>query len=305
MSFISYSQNFEDVMLWRALKHVQKGFYIDVGAAWPDEHSVTKAFYLNGWRGINIEPNPKFHQLLKHQRPDDLNLKIAVGDHEGSVMMSIINDTGLSTVSAAIAGVHKDSGWQLEAEEVTLTTLASICHQNVKQSQDIHFLKVDVEGLEEAVLRGNDWSTYRPWIVLVEATLPMSQIESYEEWEPILINAGYAFAYADGLNRFYVANEHAELLDCFKYPPNVFDGFLLNSQQEAEAKAQLAEAKAQLAEAKAQQAEAKAQQAIDQAQQAQVQAQTLAAQLESTYNSRSWRLTAPLRQLMNSLRSFK
>jgi FkbM family methyltransferase len=302
MSFISYAQNFEDVMLWRALKHVQKGFYIDVGAAWPDEHSVTKAFYLNGWRGINIEPNPKFHQLLKHQRPEDLNLKIAVGDHEGSVMMSIIDDTGLSTVSAAIAGVHKDAGWQLEAEEVTLTTLASICHQNLKPGQDIHFLKVDVEGLEEAALRGNDWSTYRPWIVLVEATLPMSQIESYEEWEPILIKARYAFAYADGLNRFYVANEHAELLDFFKYPPNFFDSFLLNSQQEAEAKARQAEAQARQAEAKAQQAEAKAQQAEAKAQQAEIKAQLAESstqqhlrQLHRIYASRSWRFTAPLR----------
>lgn len=59
------------------------------------------------------------------------------------------------------------------------------------------------------------------------------------------------------------------------------------------------------AEAKAHQAEAKAQQAIDQAQQAQSQAQTIAAQLESIYTSRSWRLTAPLRQLVNILRSFK
>jgi FkbM family methyltransferase len=330
MSFISYAQNFEDVMLWRALKHVQKGFYIDVGAAWPDEHSVTKAFYLSGWRGINIEPNPKFHQLLKHQRPEDLNLKIAVGDHEGSVMMSIINDTGLSTVSAAIAGVHKDSGWQLEVEEVALTTLASISQQNVKQGQDIHFLKVDVEGLEEAALRGNDWTTYRPWIVLVEATLPMTQIESFQEWEPILINGGYAFAYADGLNRFYVANEHAELLDSFKYPPNVFDSFLLNSQQEAEAKAQQAEAKAQQAEAKAQQAKAKVVEAqvlanshiqTIQDQDAELAAVRqelhdvhqsnhhhwqLAEQrqqiIDALHSSKSWRITAPMRWPVHQVR---
>ena len=32
MSFISYAQNFEDVMLWRALKHISEGFYIDIGA---------------------------------------------------------------------------------------------------------------------------------------------------------------------------------------------------------------------------------------------------------------------------------
>ncbi len=33
--FISHAQNFEDVILWRALKHVQNGFYIDVGAQDP------------------------------------------------------------------------------------------------------------------------------------------------------------------------------------------------------------------------------------------------------------------------------
>jgi hypothetical protein len=45
MSFISYAQNLEDVMLYRALKHVECGFYIDVGAQHPVIDSVTKAFY--------------------------------------------------------------------------------------------------------------------------------------------------------------------------------------------------------------------------------------------------------------------
>ena len=56
MSIVSYSQNFEDVMLWRALKDVENGFYIDVGANHPAIDSVTKLFYENGWSGINIEP---------------------------------------------------------------------------------------------------------------------------------------------------------------------------------------------------------------------------------------------------------
>jgi FkbM family methyltransferase len=326
MSFISYAQNFEDVMLWRALKHVQKGFYIDVGAWSPNIDSVTRLFYENNWRGINVEPNPEFHAQYGIKRPEDINLKVAVGDREGCVLINFMSNPGLSTAVDQFAKQHESAGWTIDKQEVSMTTLAAICKQHIKENQDIHFLKVDVEGLEEAALRGNDWTTYRPWIVLVEATLPMTQVESYQEWESILINAGYAFAYADGLNRFYVANQHAELLDSFRYPPNVFDSFVLNSQQEAEAKAQQAEVKvqqaevkvqkaeakaqqaevkAQKAEAKAQQAEAEAQQAIDQAQQAQVQAQTIAAQLKSTYTSRSWRLTAPLRQLMNLLRSFK
>ena len=44
MPFVSHAQNFEDVMLWRALGDVKQGFYVDVGAADPVDMSVTKAF---------------------------------------------------------------------------------------------------------------------------------------------------------------------------------------------------------------------------------------------------------------------
>jgi len=66
MTFISYAQNYEDVMLWRALKHVERGFYIDVGACSPDQHSVTRAFYEKGWHGINVEPNPESMRNCAH-----------------------------------------------------------------------------------------------------------------------------------------------------------------------------------------------------------------------------------------------
>ncbi len=40
MTFISYAQNFEDVILRRALQGVDKGFYMDVEAWLPDQDSV-------------------------------------------------------------------------------------------------------------------------------------------------------------------------------------------------------------------------------------------------------------------------
>lgn len=49
MSFVSYAQNFEDVMLWRALKNVPDGFYIDIGAQDPVKCSVSLGFHLRGW----------------------------------------------------------------------------------------------------------------------------------------------------------------------------------------------------------------------------------------------------------------
>ena len=63
---ISYGQNHEDVVLWRALRNVDptEGFWIDVGAADPELESVTKHFLGAGWRGVNIEPLPdRFRRL--------------------------------------------------------------------------------------------------------------------------------------------------------------------------------------------------------------------------------------------------
>ena len=43
MPFISFAQNLEDVVLYRALKGITHGFYVDVGANSPDEQSVTSS----------------------------------------------------------------------------------------------------------------------------------------------------------------------------------------------------------------------------------------------------------------------
>jgi len=296
-------------MLWRALKHVEQGFYIDVGAWSPDLDSVTKSFYERGWRGINIEPNPQFNRQLKNRRPDDKNLQIAVGDRDGVATMNFLGNPGLSTLNDTIAKKYQEEGWELDRQKVQLTTLLVIWQQYVPAGQEVHFLKIDVEGFEREVIHGNDWVGNRPWIVVVEATLPMSQVESYEFWEPILLAANYCFAYADGLNRFYVAEEHQELLSAFKYPPNVFDEFLLSREQEtlnsaaqSEARAQQAESSAAQSEARAQQAEssaakaeARAQQAESSAAKAEARAQQAEVYIAALHSSTSWRITKPLR----------
>ena len=87
MTLLSYSQNFEDVLLWRALRDVPAGFYIDVGANDPELHSVTKLFYDAGWHGINIEPMPSYLQPFLDQRPRDINLSCAAGAAAGEITL--------------------------------------------------------------------------------------------------------------------------------------------------------------------------------------------------------------------------
>jgi len=228
MSFVSYAQNFEDVMLWRALKHVEEGFYVDVGAQHPVIDSVSKAFYERGWRGIHIEPVPQYAELLRKDRTDETVLQVALGDAEGTHELNVIADTGLSTFVGAYAERHQvEKGYAHQRIQVPVLTLKSALQSLA--GKDVHWLKIDVEGFEEKVLRGWDSQSVRPWIIVVEATIPNSPEIDYANWEPILTGAEYQFVYFDGLNRFYVAKEHAELAEAFSCPPNFFDDVALTA----------------------------------------------------------------------------
>src|SRR5271163_2168303 len=219
MSFISYAQNLEDVMLYRALREVKEGFYIDVGAQDPTIDSVTKAFYERGWRGINIEPNEEYFRKLQHDRPHDVNLQSAVGRETGVISLYEVAHTGLSTESAVYARRHEEAGYEVHLRSnVPCTTLDRICID--RDVQTVHFLKIDVEGSERAVLEGFSFEKVRPWIVVLESTEPRFNREVSAEWEDLLLAGHYQFVYFDGLNRFYVAEEHADLAKHFSCPPN-------------------------------------------------------------------------------------
>lgn len=306
---ISYSQNFEDIMLWRALKSVEKGFYIDVGAFSPDADSVTRLFYEKGWTGINIEPNPLFLNSLKDRRPRDLNLPFAVSETSGFKEFHISENPGLSTLSDSVASEHRQKlNLAFKKINVEVISLVDVWNRYISINSPVHFLKVDVEGSELAVLRGNDWRCNRPWIVVVEATYPMSPVECYQMWEHILLDADYLFAYADGLNRFYVSREHSHLLETFKYPPNVFDNFILSSQKHLSLKLNVLERnfeeeseRARNAETAVKEMQNRLERETDRARNAEARNQILEDQIQRMLNSRSWKLTKPLR-FLNSQR---
>ena len=90
----------------------------------------------------------------------------------------------------------------------------------------VDFLKVDVEGFEREVLAGADWSSFRPRVVVMEATVPKSDEPAHEAWEPMLLEVGYRFAMFDGLNRFYAHADEPALVQTLAIPANVFDDFV-------------------------------------------------------------------------------
>ena len=207
---ISYAQVYEDVILCRALQHVSEGFYIDVGGFHPDRDSVTKHFYENGWHGVNVEPGPNYFPQFVTLRPRDINLQVAVSDHAGEAVFYEMDQ--VSTLEARYVDRHRE--YLTGQYTVPLVTLEQICEQHAPD--EIHFLKIDVEGHEAAVLRGANFNRYRPWVMVIEAKEPNRvDISTHHEWEDLVLQAGYSLAYADVLNRYYVAKEHKNLLQYF------------------------------------------------------------------------------------------
>lgn len=193
---VSYAEKMEDIILYRFLHGIQEGFYIDVGCSHPDLSSVTKLFYLLGWRGINIDARKEMIDLYSGRRARDINLCIGISDRNGT--LDFYEDQESSTVDVADArrrGLCKTG-------ELKVATLTNVLDK-LALPQDIHFLKIDVEKHEKAVLSGINFSKYRPWVLAIEATLPKTMVPCFEEWEYILTDNGYACLKSDGLNRYY------------------------------------------------------------------------------------------------------
>ena len=205
-------------MLERVFAGKNDGFYIDIGAAHPQQDSVTCHFYDKGWTGINVEPQVGYVKALEKARPRDTNLCLGVGARVGDARFYQTSALYLSTCDpdSSVLAEHEH-----EVRTISITTLAELCRKHVKRPID--FLKIDVEGWEKDVLRSGDWQAFRPVIVVVEATRPNSQEPTWQDWEPEFLTCGYQFAYFDGLNRFYVRDEDAALAQHFAIPPNVFD----------------------------------------------------------------------------------
>jgi FkbM family methyltransferase len=223
MAMISYAQNREDVILARVFTD-PTGFYVDVGASDPVMHSVTKWFYDRGWTGVNIEPHTPTFERLASDRPRDANLNIAVSDAGGTFdFFEIPHTEGLHTLEPAVADKVRREGHAVLQGTVPCRTLADVCAWFVGD-RAIDFMKIDAEGHERAVLAGMDFSRWTPRVLVVEATEPCSTVPSHAEWEPIVLEAGYRFAFFDGLNRYYVRqDESEEFTSRLAVPASVFD----------------------------------------------------------------------------------
>ena len=187
---VSYADNREDVVLWRALSHVSAGAYIDVSAHDDTKGSISRAFYDRGWSGVVVEPLREVAEAHRAARPRDTIVEAALTDE---------------VTAAAVV------------EEIGTIGL----------ERDVQFMAVDAGGFESLILAKVDLRALRPWILVIRATGERSTVPTHDTWEPDVLTADYHFCLFDGVSRYYVAKEHAGALQArLTYPACTHDAFV-------------------------------------------------------------------------------
>lgn len=188
----AYSQEGEDLLLFRLFDGQNHGFYVDVGAHHPRRFSNTNYFYKRGWSGINIEPNPDAFRLFKLCRRKDINLMIGVSENEGSLEYYMFNEPAINTFDAGIAKARlKNTSYKLiRKTKIKVMRLDNILKKHLPANRVIDFLNIDVEGYDFSVLKSNDWNMFRPRYVLVENLL--KHIDGDEKHSNAVADGQYA-----------------------------------------------------------------------------------------------------------------
>ncbi len=228
MTYVSYTPDYEDMILRRALKGVLFGFYFDLSASSPGEGSVTQAFYDIGWRGINITSIAEDFDKLNSGRSRDINLLALSRAQAGVSARHEVPEIKLISMDQATALERSSNECRAIKKEIPVQALKDIC--NFYQVSQIHFLRIGSEQAKKKILSEVDFINARPWIILIETNPLNAKVDNYDEWETLLLPNNYERVYFNKFSRFYLAREHAQLKKNFNASPDIYDRIIPSNE---------------------------------------------------------------------------
>jgi FkbM family methyltransferase len=198
----TWSQHGEDERLAAELKDVlQTGYYVDIGANHPAVLSNTYRLYCMGMRGICVEPNELLCKLHERYRRGDVIISAAVGGENGLLPFYEMSYHAFNTFSEEAYQRYVSEGKMTLVRKSLkpMFRLETILKSCAPEGKTFELLSVDVEGLDEMVLRSNDWQRFRPKLVLAEANTD----EAEKGTGAFLKSLGYQRVGTFGVNGLY------------------------------------------------------------------------------------------------------
>lgn len=166
---IYYSQDGEDAIFMKLCKK-KKGLYVDIGCNHPKRYNNTYNLYLNGWRGINIDPNKALIESYNKERPNDINIVSGVAMNKINLTYFEFNENLLNTFDEKRKEyLLKHSTYELiSTKKVRCQPLSTILSEIVTNKSYIDLMSIDTEGFDLEVLQSNDWDRFSPEYIMIE-----------------------------------------------------------------------------------------------------------------------------------------
>ncbi len=207
----SFSQAGEDSILnfLFVQKKITKISYLEIGSSYPDHLNNTYKFYLEGSKGVLVEADPEMIPRIKKMRPRDKVLNLGVGPVEiDAADFFIFKIQGYNTFSREDAKLRESIGLQkiIKTRKINVTTLQSVIKNHFDSCPD--FLSIDIEGLDEQVLRSLNYKLY-PIPVICAETCSYSESHIKTKNQSLIqfmLDNGY-FVYADTYINTIFVNE--------------------------------------------------------------------------------------------------
>lgn len=200
----SFSQFGEDAVLAWMFPEQRNGFYVDIGCHHPFRISNTALLHINqGWRGLNIDVDERAISAFNRYRPNDINVCSGVAGAPGIMEVTIFDEGAVNTFDPVAAANPAWAHFGKIKKMVEVDTLKGLLDRYLPPATAIDMLNLDAEGLDLEILNSNDWSRYRPRVILVEGeyvdigTLREGPIHA------LLKSHGYSFMSQVAITSFY------------------------------------------------------------------------------------------------------
>ena len=161
-SHISFSQFGEDLAvasILQSMDHQGPVSYLDIGCFKPIQYSNTYFFYARGGSGIAVDLNETHRKEFERLRPRDQFIPALVSNSPHPLQVTA---NGMFNDKVARDKSPQAGNW------VQPKTLADLLDTHWPKDKQIALLDVDCEGHDLEVLKSNNWTKYRPKVVLVE-----------------------------------------------------------------------------------------------------------------------------------------
>lgn len=167
----------DDLWIMQHIKLPERGFYLDLGCAWPEHFSNSAFLRKRAWRGLCVDANPLYAQDWK----------------------------GVETFVCAVIGNGRPVGFEfadapdlsrVKKDGITLPTLR--LNDLLDGWPMIDFLSADLEGQEFEALRTFPWERGKPKCIISEyATHALGEDFRVRE---MLLPMGYAAVHQNEAN---------------------------------------------------------------------------------------------------------